>query len=338
MRPETQTPQTFSSPFQLRRPFGPSLGSSLLLLLLFSILWTGCAASRSSARTTATQAHVQTFVVLVAQMQTLIATAQTGTLTPTETPAPTATPTSSPTPLPGATQTNPIDGMTQIYIPAGEFLMGGPVNPDVSDPDDRPQRSIYLDAFWVAQTTVTNAMYKLCYEAEKCPKPIREELNPHYYDPAFGDHPVVYVTWDDARQYCEWSGGRLPSEAEWEKAARGVDGRTYPWGNYKPNASLANVGGDLDSTVPVGSYPRGASPYGVLDMGSNVREWVADWYQPGRFKDSKVNPTGPEAGEKRVLRGASWFDPFQYVRAVSRLAHAPDSAGWNRGFRCAYDL
>ena len=226
--------------------------------------------------------------------------------------------------------------MVQVFIPLGNFLMGEEQVVVGVDQNNAPEHLVYTDAYWIAQTTITNAMYQQCYLAGMCRQAIRQELNPHYYDPAFANHPVVFVTWNDAENYCAWSGGRLPTEAQWEKAARGTDGRLYPWGNYVPSASLVNAGGDLDSTVPVGSYPRGASPYGVLDMGSNVREWVADWYQPGYQGDSNLNPTGPETGDKRVLRGASWFDPLRYARTTSRLNHEPDSAGWNRGFRCSY--
>ncbi len=335
MQPLVQAPKPHFTFHDSHRIFLFSLGIPLLLLLLFSAIW---ATGAVSARIDATQVHEQTLAVIVAVMQTMQAFTPTATVTPTptQTPTPTATPTSTPAPPPGTARINPIDGIIQIFIPEGNFLMGEGREIIGVDQDNAPEHAVYLDAYWISQTTITNAMYQQCYQAGMCRQPIRQELNPHYYDPAFANHPVVYVIWNDAEQYCEWSGGHLPTEAQWEKAARGTAGRLYPWGDYKPNASLANIGGDLDSTVPVGSYPRGASPYGVLDLGSNVREWVADWYQPNYLGESNVNPTGPETGDVRVLRGASWFDPLRYARVTSRLYHEPDSAGWNRGFRCAY--
>lgn len=235
------------------------------------------------------------------------------------------------------TRVNPVDGMVEVYIPAGVFTMGDPILGSLSDRNSIPQREVFLDAYWIAQTAITNAMYKKCFDAGGCPKHTRQQLDPHYYDPDFAEHPVVFVNWDFAVQYCEWSGGRLPSEAEWEKAARGMDQREYPWGNNAPNPEQANVGNYHDTTVKVGSFPQGASPYGVLDMGSNVREWVDDWYKDNYQGDVNNNPSGPETGDKRVVRGASWSDPVEFSKVTNRLAHVPKSPGWNRGFRCAYD-
>ncbi len=180
-------------------------------------------------------------------------------------------------------------------------------------------------------------MYKACVEVRGCTKPIRKEINPHYYNPDYANHPVVYVAWSVGAQYCDWTGGRLPSEAEWEKAARGTDRREYAWGSGEPNPNRANVGNFHHTTVPVGRYPKAASPYGVLDMGSNIREWVSDWYAPDYRGAGAENPTGPARGKEKVLRGASWFDPLEYAKTTNRLSHPPDSAGWDRGFRCVYE-
>ncbi len=288
-----------------------------ILLLIFgfatlSFLVNGrVAANRSAAQTAEAASYAQTLEVDLAHAEQTLQAA--------------------------TTRINPLDGMVEVYIPAGVFTMGDPVEGSLSDRNSIPQREVYLDAYWIARTPVTNAMYRQCFDAGACPKHPRQQLDPHYYDPAFSNHPVVFVNWDFAAQYCQWSGGRLPAEAEWEKAARGTDQRIYPWGSAEPKPELANVGDFHDTTLEVGSLPLGASPFGVLDLGGNVREWVQDWYKDNYQGDPTDNPTGPEKGEKRVLRGAAWNDPVDYAKVTNRLAHEPNSPGWNRGFRCAYD-
>lgn len=220
--------------------------------------------------------------------------------------------------------------MVSVYIPAGSFKMGD--NGDGRN--DGPRHSVTLDAFWMNRTPVTNAMYALCVKAGGCDGAIRKAINPHYYDSAYANHPVVYVTWYNAQKYCKWVGGTLPTEAQWERAASDDGHRTYPWGGRFPNPNLANVNNFYKTTTKVGSHPGGASPFGVQDMGGDVREWVSDWYSPSYKRDSTVNPTGPAKGHLKVLRGASWHDPAVFSRVVSRLAHFPGSAGDNRGFRC----
>jgi sulfatase modifying factor 1 len=227
---------------------------------------------------------------------------------------------------------SPLDGMLQIHIPSGEFKMGANVSWEA---DNKPRHTVYLDVFWISQTQVTNAMYALCEAAGACTGPIRKEINPHYYDQEYASHPVVYILWDQAEVYCEWAGGRLPTEAQWEKAA-GSGIQYIPWGGATARGR-ANVGNQFAGTVPVGSYPKVTTPFGVLDMGSNVREWVADWYSPGYYAiSSAINPLGPETGTKKVLRGASWHDTAEFSIVTHRLAHVPNSPGDNRGFRCAF--
>ncbi len=218
---------------------------------------------------------------------------------------------------------NPTTGQIEIYIRAGEFMAGQQAN---NVPDGLlalPPERVSLPGYWISQTQVTNAQYQACQAAGACVIPVGPDHNPHYYDPEFAQHPVVFITWFDAQDFCSWAGGRLPTELEWEKAARGVGGADFPWGDSDDVLSFAHVGRDVehDTTVPVGSYPEGASPYGALDMGGNVREWVGDWFDEDR----------------KVLRGASWFDPPRFSFTFTRLAHVPDSPGHNRGFRCAFD-
>lgn len=251
---------------------------------------------------------------------------------PTETPAWTI----------GSERQRKKDGMTQVYVPQGTFLMG-------TDPEDNPAqeystwpaRTVTLDAFWIDQTEVTNAQYAKCVNTGKCTPPKYQSSythNSYYLERKYADYPVVWVTWDQASGYCTAMGARLPTEAEWEKAARGTDGRIYPWGNQEPKAYEFFSERD---TMPVGSYPNNASPYGVLDMAGNVWEWVSDWMGDDFQNAPFENPTGPEYGEYHVLRGGSWVLQ-QYGKSVNQNAVTRASLGnrnrWhNTGFRCAAD-
>jgi formylglycine-generating enzyme required for sulfatase activity len=230
------------------------------------------------------------------------------------------------------------DGMQMVYIPAGEFLMGTD-NP--AYPNSRPEHKVYLNAYWIDKTEVSNAMYALCLQAGKCLDPLaRPGLNPYFGKSEYANDPVIYVTWYDAEKYCSWAGRRLPTEAEWEKAARGTDGREYPWGSTPPSMEVLNFDMNIGQPIAVDRYLLGASPYGILNMAGNVREWVSDWYSPVYYRDLPYdNPRGPQiqAGMLKSLRGSSFDDSSPESGIFVRFAHAPDSPGRNRGFRCASD-
>jgi formylglycine-generating enzyme required for sulfatase activity len=220
--------------------------------------------------------------------------------------------------------------MVMVYVPAGEFEMGSTEGRD----DEQPVHTVMLDGFWIDQTEVTNAQYALCVAEGAC----RESAYAHDGSYNGENYPVVGVSWQDAANYCAWVGGRLPTEAEWEKAARGTDGRTYPWGNSAQDCYKANYGLCIGwRTAAVGSYPAGASPYGALDMLGNVWEWVADWYDADYYSRSPVhNPQGPDSGTLRVLRGRSFSrGARQALRCAFRGELRPHLRQYNVGFRCA---
>jgi eukaryotic-like serine/threonine-protein kinase len=224
------------------------------------------------------------------------------------------------------------DGMAQVLVPAGEFTMGRDGKPFQSS----PPHLVYLDAFWMDQVEVSNALYEKCVGDDGCSPPAIC-LNPYYGNWIYRDYPVVYVNWFQAHAYCKWAGRRLPTEAEWEKAARGTDNRRYPWGNSDPTPRLANYAESLISEpVPVGRYPLGASPYGALNMVGSVREWVADWYDINYyFESSYMNPRGPETGAERSMRSGAYDADANEILTTSRYKHQPGSAGLSRDFRCA---
>jgi formylglycine-generating enzyme required for sulfatase activity len=233
------------------------------------------------------------------------------------------------------------DGMTMVFIPAGDFLLGT----NTGQPDEKLEHIVYLDAFWIDKTEVTNSMYSWCVKSGACSSPMKSNSKTRAYyfgNPEFDDYPVIYITWEQAKIYCEWAGRRLPTEAEWEKAARGVKGSKYPWGNTSPDASRLNFAGMVGDTTKVGSYPRGSSPYGVVDMAGNVLEWVADCYGSGYYQISpRQNPTGPSACEHghRVIRGGtSWEMPsHDWTGATDRMNNLEHESNALLGFRCAHE-
>lgn len=264
-------------------------------------------------------------------------------LTPTAEPAstePTATgaaPTTAPTA--GAVEQTPSaptqapSGATgeMIRIPGGEFMMGN----DQGDPDERPAHPVTVAPFEIDRFEVTNALFDAFVQATgyrtEAEQAGKTQTWRTHFTPDTASNPVAVVTWADAVAFCEWAGKRLPTEAEWEFAARGTDGRLFPWGNeYDPTKFNGKASG-IRGTVHVGSYPAGASPFGVDDMAGNVWEWTADWY--------KAYPGGADSqffGEKfRVTRGGGWFDEERQVRATNRSSADPTAANDDLGFRCA---
>jgi serine/threonine-protein kinase len=249
---------------------------------------------------------------------------------------------------------SPMDGMPQMFVPAGTFRMGGL---DVrASSNERPARDVLIDAFWMDQLEVTNGMYALCVASGACEPPhlLKSQKRLDYYgNPEFQDYPVVYVTWGQATVYCEWTGRRLPTEAEWERAARGDNLRTFPWGEAKPDYTFANFNFMVGDTTRVGTYAAGASPFGVLDMAGNVAEWVNDYFDLKAYETSpSVNPQGPEVSYtyQRVVRGGSLGDAEINIRVSKRSSVAGpnpkallDPAALigeyspRIGFRCAQD-
>jgi formylglycine-generating enzyme required for sulfatase activity len=229
------------------------------------------------------------------------------------------------------------DGAPMVRVPAGEFLMGTDVG---EQEDEKPQHRVSLSAFLIDAYEVTVSRYAKFLEAEDREPPF---LWAQAIDGDHRDRPVIGVDWYDASAYCRWAHKRLPTEAEWEKAARGTDGRIYPWGNAPPTASRAKYGGatwkGYASLARVGSHAAGKSPYGVHDLAGNAWEWVADRYEANYYQSHGArDPKGPSIGPLRILRGGSWNSEAPILRAANRSAYVPSAKRSDFGFRCARDV
>ncbi len=288
-----------------------------------------------------------------------------GQAQPTPIAVATAIPTNTPVPLnptaapagnqaPGSTR-NSKDGMTEVYISAGTFQMGG-IDPNAQN-DEKPVHKVTMSAYWIDKFDVTNAMYLQCVNAGACNPPLSltsKTVKSYFNNTQYNDYPVVNVSWTEATKYCNWAGRRLPTEAEWEYAARGTTLNTYPWGNEPPDSTRANFDYQVGDTTKVGSYPAGASPFGVLDMVGNVAQWINDFYDPTYYSKSIVmNPPGPIARTNyfyRVIRGATFQDDAATIRLANRSSMLgpnpnaqPGTPAYTGdyspkvGFRCAAD-
>ncbi len=292
---------------------------SLLLLLALMV---SCGPSPSA---TATPTSLPTV-----EFKTPLPEPTEAQVVPTNTPVP-SPPTPTPLPTPEEVQEGPAVTDIMVEIPAGPFTMGN----DDGKNDEAPAHEVDLPAFEIDQFEVTNADFALFVEetghqtdAEKM------GLSRIWRDAAEGkdNHPVVYVSWNDAVAYCEWVGKRLPTEAEWEKAARGTDGRLYPWGNEYDSNKCNGKDSGIRGTTAVGSFADGDSPYGVADMAGNVWEWTADWYEayPGSSYQS------PYYGKQfKVVRGGGWFETADFLHTTARNATSDTAANDDLGFRCA---
>jgi formylglycine-generating enzyme required for sulfatase activity len=246
------------------------------------------------------------------------------------------------------------DGAPMVLIPEGEFVMGTEnvgFGWNQGNPNERPEHPVRLHSYYIDQFEVTIERYAKFLEETKHNPP---SLWDDEAVSTAGDRPVVGVTWSDADAYCRWAGKRLPTEAEWEKAARGTDGRRFPWGEMQPFVDIANynrglwvsyavtlapvTSGVTGMSIRHGLKEGGRSPYGLYHMAGNASEWVSDWYDREYYAHSpKENPTGPASGEKKVIRGGNWGDPPRNLRVTSRFSADPEFEDLSIGFRCAMD-
>ena len=346
------------------------------LLMTFAVLYAGCLVGCVSE--TLENGGVGPPTVAPTHAYTAISPSGTGAVSTEAQPRDSATPAQSPRPtFPTSTQlaesatTSPIDRMMMVHVPAGPFTMGSSEEQidyalancihDVPDYEclrswfisEQPARLVTLGEYWIDRTEVTNTAFAVFLNDVDAPEDQMEgplltwssASRLEYTDgewhvkPPYAEHPIAGVTWYGAQAYCEWAGRRLPTEAEWEKAARGTDGRIFPWGNDDATCLLANYGGCVGETTPVGSYPNGTSPYGAVDMAGNVWEWVQDWYQGDYYAIAPdTDAPGPLQGSERVLRGGwAMGDPRNsvYIRTTVRYFNAPTSSDTAFGFRCA---
>ena len=332
----------------------------LIVVVLFVLVLSACGGQEPEPTFTPTQEIVDT--PIPNPTDTPIPTnTPVPTEVPTQTPIPTATvePTATEpeVPVAGATRVAEIDQMVQVYVPAGEFIMGsddveakvklegGRAYPEI------PLHTNYTDGYWIDKYEVTTSQYALCVDAGVCQHPYKtsSETRPSYYgDPEYADYPVIWVSWYMATQYCDWAGRRLPTEAEWEKASRGTDGRKYPWGNDPVSGERANfcdtncpreiANHNFDDgyadTSPVGNYPAGASPYGAMDMSGNVWEWTSSIIEPYPY-DPNDGREDPDVYKERVWRGGPWSNGYWWLRSSVRYRSIPSYWYVNLGFRCA---
>jgi formylglycine-generating enzyme required for sulfatase activity len=316
-----------------------------LAILFISMILSGCGISSEERAATAA-----------------VLTAAAYTSTPTYTPSPTPLP----KPVIGSVLQSEVDGMMMVFIPQGTFLQGSSEE-EIDQAfeecqafykdcireyfeSEYPQHEVHLDSYWMDQTEVTIEMYKQCVSDGNCSPPVPRayyEYSRYLDDPSHAEFPVIYVSWQQAQDYCTWAGRRLPTESEWEMAARSPNRWIYPWGNTSVRGELLNYRDinfagiliDLSADdgykrlAPVGSYPEGASLYGVMDLAGNVEEWVSDWYDV--FPGGNPDVSDDYGQSVRVIRGGSWVSFFSELRSSYRMFADPDARGGTLGFRCA---
>jgi formylglycine-generating enzyme required for sulfatase activity len=245
------------------------------------------------------------------------------------------------------TRISPVDGMIQVCVPAGEFWMGAAESDTQAGDDEKPRHQVKLDAFWIDRSEVTNAMFEKCVAAGACHERTYSPYlwgvrlpngTPYYGEPTYNDDPVIMLDGDEAMVYCRWAGRRLPTEAEWEKAARGLDERVYPWGADLNCEHAVYLGCEKEQRPSNASdHPLGVSPYGAVDMAGNLWEWASDWYSENTYSASPAqNPTGPATGEFHTIRGGGWHSNPNQLRSTNRSTGKPEhSTDGEIGFRCA---
>ncbi len=260
------------------------------------------------------------------------------TSTPTQTLPPTETPTATPLP-----QIAYLRGVPMVLVPEGPFIMG--VDDLNAPPRERPAHEVYLSAFYIDQTEVTNQYYRACVEGGGCQRPAFTALmiwDDYFDNERFNLYPVAFISWDEAQNYCRWRGGHLPTEAQWEKAAlydpvTSEKRELFPWGPYNPDLFYANFGSNIGRPEPVAQRPGGISPVGAYDMAGNMIEWVYDWYQDNYYEQSSYqDPTGPAQGTDKVLRGGWWDSRGRNLSSTYREYIGPGTRQNYIGFRCAY--
>jgi len=324
----------------------------LMIIFLFGAILSGCIAQKPEP----TSPLESEITLLPTGTNTSVPTnAPEARVTYTVTVLPTTVETEQPTM--GSTRISAVDQMVQVYVPSGEFIMGS------TDPEAKttieggraypeiPVNTVHLDGYWIDKYEVSNGQYALCVSAGVCQPPFdsRSRTRTEYYgNPEYSNYPVIWTNWYMARAYCEWTGRRLPTEAEWEKAARGTDGRKYPWGNDPLSGERANFcdinctedyanelyNDGYADTSPVGNYPAGASPYGVMDMAGNVWEWTGTLIQPYPY-DSSDGREDLDAPGERAWRGGPFRNGGWWMRSTVRYRSVPYYWWYSLGFRCA---
>jgi formylglycine-generating enzyme required for sulfatase activity len=315
----------------------------LMIILLVLVMISACSAQDVNVPTAQSQ------IISIASPTFLLTKTETNPV-PIKTPKPTSAQN-----LTASTETSPIhlreiDNMPMIEIPAGKVWIGCDETNNAGFSclaDELPLHQVFLDAFFIDKFEVTNAQFALCVKDEACTQPYYQHSatrQDYYSDPDYADFPKVAVSWFEARDYCGWVGGRLPTEAEWVRAARGDDKRVYPWGDEVPDCDKANTLDEktgklcFGDTTPVGSFPEGASPLGVMDLAGNVWEWTADWYHQNYYSISpEVNPQGPEQGGTKVVHGGGFDYGWKVTRIAYTTDHDPREHKISFGFRCVMD-